>query len=230
MPDIFPVKNFNLETEEPVRARPYKPKFHLTMGLMKATHNDIVLLDKLYPEHIRLRKRLVEDHPKETYGVHPHAASNIIDVIAETYDMLLGTILPQRWPQVFSCSPEKGFYNSVTGEPAPFPCPRSRGGLDALKILATNVEEDLLIMTGVNGPDGNVVYVLQAFSVCFPSGFFPQIKAGMTVDQIHSPVPGFRKTLGMSMDRFFRKIAPGQVVQRWNVRILSFCIKTNSLH
>lgn len=188
------------------------------MGLMKGSHNDIVLLDKLYPEHIRLREQLVEQYPDVCYGVHKNAPSDVIDVIAETYDMFLGQILPKRWPSVFSLS-RRDFYNSVTKKHAPFPCPRTNGGLDALRILCENVEEDILIMTGVNGPNG-VVYILQAYSVCFPSGFFPTIKAGMTVEEIHNPVPGFKRKLQFSVDRFFRRIEVGQVVRRWNVSFI----------
>ncbi|RPA83071.1 hypothetical protein BJ508DRAFT_324945 [Ascobolus immersus RN42] len=215
IPDIVPVPNFDIKTAPVNPARPFKPKFHLSMGIQKGTHNDVILIDHLYPKHTALRKQLVRDHPRVTHDVHKDAPEGILDVIAETYDMILGQILPKRWPTIFSCSVEKGFHNSISGETCPFPAPRTNGGIDALRILAENVEEDILIMTPVPGPDGDI-YVLQAYAVCFPSGYFPTLKAGMTMEEIHKPVPGFKQKLQSSVDRYFRKISTGNVMRRWN--------------
>ena len=40
---ITPLPNFNLETEAPLKLRPFKPKFHMTMGsvsIMNLEHYD----------------------------------------------------------------------------------------------------------------------------------------------------------------------------------------------
>lgn len=35
--NIKPLENFNIDAEEPIKARPFKPKFHMTMGTCKPT-------------------------------------------------------------------------------------------------------------------------------------------------------------------------------------------------
>jgi len=88
----------------------------------------------------------------------------------------------------------------------------------SLEILGENVDEDLLLLLPPKSEDdGAVEYRLQGYVVCFPSGFDTAKKFGMTLRDIHGPVPGYREKLARSMDRFFERLEVGKVVGRCNV-------------
>lgn len=53
-------------------------------------------------------------------------------------------------------------------------------------------------------------------AVCFPSGWAPEEKLGLSVDAIHVPVPGLNDQLGSRMDAFLAKLNPGQSFDRFN--------------
>lgn len=61
-----------------------------------------------------------------------------------------------------------------------------------------------------------MVYVLEAYSACFPSGFQPKEKIGKKLADIHGPVPGYKEKLEKSMDRFFARLEAGRLVKRVN--------------
>ena len=82
-----------------------------------------------------------------------------------------------------------------------------------LHALAENVEEDFYFMV----PDAEGDYRLQAYSSCFPQGLLSSAKMGLSVRQIHQPVPGYESRLGNGVDKHFRRMEPGQFVGRLNV-------------
>ncbi|EWG55862.1 hypothetical protein FVEG_13804 [Fusarium verticillioides 7600] len=60
--DIEPLEDFDLNTAEPVQTRPWKPKYHLTMGLEKCNFSDILPIDKTLEERLALRRKIVREH------------------------------------------------------------------------------------------------------------------------------------------------------------------------
>ncbi|KAK6497926.1 hypothetical protein TWF481_012320 [Arthrobotrys musiformis] len=187
--------------------RPFKPKYHMTMGLEKCAPNDLFLLDSLYPSRIALRKRIVNEFPEMTLG----ASQTCDTTIKELYSYILSQHLPLRFPKLFTITADAEFKNHVSGDVFPAIPPKS--SMEALKILATTVEDDILIL---QKEEERETYSLQGFIACFPNGFDSSKKMGMGLNEIHEPVPMFKERLALSMERFFGKLEVGKWVRRLN--------------
>lgn len=59
-------------------------------------------------------------------------------------------------------------------------------------------------------------YRFRGGAVCFPSAWDPAEKLGLTVGEIHAPVPGLNAELGARIDRFLDGLRPGEVFEREN--------------
>ncbi|KAI4176392.1 MAG: hypothetical protein LQ343_001131 [Gyalolechia ehrenbergii] len=81
-----------------------------------------------------------------------------------------------------------------------------------LNTLAENVEEDFYFMC----PDRDGEHRLEAFSSCFPQGILSPSKMGLSIREIHHPVPGYESKLGNGVDRHLRRMKPGVFVGRLN--------------
>ncbi|KAL4949395.1 hypothetical protein BDW69DRAFT_198136 [Aspergillus filifer] len=99
---------FNWETAEPLVFRPFKPKYHLTMGITPCDYNDLIPMDKTYLERLKLRQELLKEYPDVVRGVdinpeHPDAVMDerIKDALCEWYAYVMGVYLPQRYPGIF---------------------------------------------------------------------------------------------------------------------------------
>ncbi len=68
-------------------------------------------------------------------------------------------------------------------------------------VLLRRVEEEFRFVAG---------------SVCFPSAWDPVEKLGLTVTEVHGPVPGLNPELGVRIRRFLNGLRPGQVFERQN--------------
>ncbi|KAF3275628.1 hypothetical protein TWF132_002665 [Orbilia oligospora] len=188
--------------------RPYKPIYHMTMGLEKCAPNDLFLIDSSYPSRIALRKQIVNAFPHTSLG----ASERCGPAIKELYSYILSQHLPSRFPGLFTTSTFNGeFKNHVSGDSYALLPPQNL--IEALKILATTVEEDILILQKESGKE---TYSLQGFIACFPNGFDSSKKMGMELREIHAPVPMFKEKLANSMDRFFGRLEVGRWVRRLN--------------
>lgn len=220
--NITSLAGFNYREMSPAKFRPFKPIYSLSMGsappdglgIESCSPNDLILLDRLYPSRISLRKRIIQTQPTEMI-LHSSPAS--IPAVAELYTFVLQKYLPVRFPTHFMLSPSGTlFTNTITHDTHPIAPPPHTNPSDpapALKILATTIEEDLMLLL----PDSNGLYSLAAFACCFPSGAAPEKRTGLTLDEIHhAPAPGDR--LSASMNRLFTKLRPGleNAVRRFN--------------
>ncbi|KAI9832911.1 MAG: hypothetical protein M1819_003941 [Sarea resinae] len=117
--------------------------------------------------------------------------------------------------------------NLVTGDINPLDPPDDP--VEALRILGETVDEDFLFLlpdpscgsSSSSSPDSPSSttpppYTLQAYVTCFPSGFSTPQKFGLTLADIHAPVPGYAEKLQKSMDRFFGRLEVGRWVWRAN--------------
>ncbi|KAK6334586.1 hypothetical protein TWF718_010043 [Orbilia javanica] len=206
---VTPLDNeIDVLSTSPHPFRPYKPIYHMTMGLEKCAPNDLFLIDSSYPSRIALRKQIVNEFPQMTLGASPECGG----AINELYSYVLSQHLPMRFPRLFTISTaDRQFRNHVSGDSNPMIAPES--SIEALKVLATTVEEDILILQKV---DGKETYSLQGYVACFPNGFDSSKKMGMELREIHEPVPMFQEKLATSMDRFFGKLEIGRWVRRFN--------------
>lgn len=168
-------------------------------------------MDKTYLTRISLRKKLIRDHRSTVIRASPV----IKPAVNELYTYLIATYLPTRFPTMFQ-KRKGGLYNLATGKSLPL-LPSSNPE-KSLEILGENVDEEFLLLLPSKSEDGTVEYRLQGYVVCFPSGFDTAKKLGMTLRDIHGPVPGYREKLARSMDRFFERLEVGKVVGRCNVR------------
>lgn len=83
-----------------------------------------------------------------------------------------------------------------------------------LRQIGENVEEDFYFMVN-NEQRGE--FVLEGFVSCFPQGLLPPNKVGLSVSEIHEPVPGYEGRLKKGVNKCFERLEPGQSVGRVNV-------------
>jgi hypothetical protein len=116
---IEPLKDFDWKTTPPLKLRPFKPKYHLTMGerhssqymylilLTDSTNHaaletvplsDLLQMDNTYLSRINLRRQLMDSHPEATLACNAVAEPAAL----ELHDWLIGTYLPKRFPTCFS--------------------------------------------------------------------------------------------------------------------------------
>ncbi|KAK8050122.1 hypothetical protein PG994_011852 [Apiospora phragmitis] len=202
--------DFDWETTEPHKFRPFKPIYHITMALRSSTPSDLIAIDSNYLSRIQLRQGLIRDHAHHVVGSLPSGA----DAVRETYSYIQDFLLA-CYPALFSRDDEKGrFHNHVTKRSLPLEPPADDGedaGIATLKLLGEMVEDDLFLLRAT--PEG---HLCTAFLCCFPSGFDPAEKLGKVLKDIHGPVPSYDK-IGASMERFFSRLEVGKSVARNNV-------------
>jgi hypothetical protein len=78
------------------------------------------------------------------------------------------------------------------------------------------VQEDLCILEPQDG-----TFVLTAASVCAPSNWKLEEKIGCSLDQIHSPVPGYGRELSMRVNRLFNSLKSAKPLFRYNWSVQS---------
>jgi len=198
-------------------------------------------MDNTYLDRIKLREKLINEHPVETHQCHPSCN----EAVVEMYEWVFGTYFPKRFPKMFTLLPpsfptqdagipdqdlkaqgqrQKSLLNVATGEHIPL---HPASATDALRTLGRNVDNDVLFLlpsatTSLSSSDtfptqeGNTFYTLEAYITCFPSGFSLPQKFRHTLAEIHAPVPGYKAKLERSMDRYFARLPVGKLVRRHN--------------
>ncbi|KAJ9271783.1 hypothetical protein DTO212C5_2208 [Paecilomyces variotii] len=238
-PPIEPLEDFNWETTEPLKFRPFKPKYHLTMGLQTLDPADLIPMDKTYKERLALRRSLLKEYHETVVAVNDDSDPRTRAAVSELYTYLMGTYLPGRYPTMFKLHRtefEAGkavmVQNLVTGELWPVEVGKSTPTITALETLIKTVDEDFLILLpekssssekkkkktdGEGEGEGEATkYILEAYATCYPAGFDTRKKLGHRLATIHDPVPGYKEKLERSMDRFFDKLEVGKYVRRVN--------------
>ncbi|KAL4795562.1 hypothetical protein BDV19DRAFT_389156 [Aspergillus venezuelensis] len=113
------------ETTEPLVFRPFKPKYHLTMGITPCDYNELIPMDKTYLERLSLRRELLKEYPDVVRGVDinperpdPVMDEKIRDALCEWYGYVMGVYLPQRYPGMFVLidSKDEGIDEGKKGE------------------------------------------------------------------------------------------------------------------
>ncbi|KAI1461785.1 hypothetical protein F4805DRAFT_244828 [Annulohypoxylon moriforme] len=202
-PNVKPLPDFNWETTEPQKFRPFKPIYYITMALRSTTPSDLIVIDRNYESRLRDRQVVMEKHQHHTLGCMPYG----VEAVQEVYSYLLGEYLPTRYPTLFTRD-DKFFRNSVTGATLPLLPPEDP--IEALRSLGQNVEDDLFFLRET--PEGHQCI---AFACCCPNGFDPASKIGKSMKEIHVPVPSYEK-IGPSMERYFSRLEVGKSASRVN--------------
>ncbi|KAJ5898962.1 hypothetical protein N7495_003706 [Penicillium taxi] len=216
--EIEPLKNFEWSKTEPVKQRPFKPIWHMTMGLQDVPPSEYIQIDKDYLERIRMRQRIIEDYSDTVIAFNDAAQP----AIREFYTWLMTKYLPSRFPTMFILlhSEQKDgkscpkLQNTVTGAIHPTQPPQDLR--QALSILGEMVEEDFMFLVP-SGQGDSTTFSLQGVVACFPSSWSPKEKCGMSLRDIHAPVPRYKEKMAMSLDRVLSKLKkPGKIYMRQN--------------
>lgn len=221
--DIQTLRTFDYSNVEPIKYRPFQNKHHVTMGMFdhtmfvpaltsvpgikKTTKQDWIRIDRNYLERIALRKNLLTYYPKICIGTSETANP----AVRELYEEVMLDLLPKRFPRMFRIRRDM-FHNLVTGTRHRISS-ALQDPASMLRHLAENVEEDFYFMV----PDAQEEFVLQGFVACFPQGLLPSAKVGMSVSEIHKPVPGYEGRLKKGVNRCFERMERGQSIGRLNV-------------
>ncbi|TPX19670.1 hypothetical protein DIZ76_017462 [Coccidioides immitis] len=127
-PEIEPLEDFEWEKTEPLQFRPFKPKYHLTMGkymmsgweskymltyreltdptaLENLDPSELIPMDNTYKERIDIRRQLLKDHYDVVLGVNKNKLGEedprVRAAVGELYQFVLGNYLPTRYPKMF---------------------------------------------------------------------------------------------------------------------------------
>ncbi|KAH4165298.1 hypothetical protein HBH43_142750 [Parastagonospora nodorum] len=225
---IHPLPHFHLEAEQPLKLRPFKPIYHMTMALESTTFSDLIAMDNTFSSRCSIRKGLIQSNRHDVLACTPRGAPAVL----ELYHWLTSTYLPRRFPSLYT-QQKNGLHNTITGETMPFHLP-STDAESALQYLGENIDTDFfLLLPSLNAHDEGK-YRLEAFINTFPSGFNTRSKLGRLLADIHAPVPHYAAKLEKSMDRFFASLPVGKMLKRanWSIstngelRALVFAFKT----
>jgi hypothetical protein len=115
--------------------------------------------------------------------------------------------LPEAEPLMIEA---RAFAASWGIDPDPGPA-SDRMELGDWAALGSRLEPDLILLT--RHPDGPRMV---AACVCFPSSWAPEAKLGLSLDLIHTSVPGLNAELGPTIGRFLDRLRPGAAWLRAN--------------
>ena len=133
--------------------------------------------------------------------------------IKELYDEIRLDVLPNRYPTMFKV--EGGVFRNLTTGMEHYISDARSNPMTMLRRLGENVEEDFYFMC----PNEERDFVMQGFVSCFPQGFVPSSRMGLTVSQIHGPVPSYDQRLKKGVNLCFQRMARGESEGRSNVRL-----------
>ncbi|KAK4241195.1 hypothetical protein C8A03DRAFT_12527 [Achaetomium macrosporum] len=219
---IEPLRDFDWQVTRPLKLRPFKPTYNITMAIQATTPSELILMDSNYLSRVTARRQIVWKHTSAVHGAIPSGHAPI----RELYSYLLGSYLPTRYPTMFELIPDVNsqktttFRNKVTRVDSPLH-PAPSDPLEMLRILGETVEDDMFLLlrdpdSASNGNgNGGGEHRAVAFVCCHPSGFAPAGKLGKRLAEIHVPVPAYEK-IGASMERYFARLEAGRGVKRMN--------------
>lgn len=205
LPNVY--LEFNIEKALPRPHRPFRWAYHQTMAFWKMEPDWWIELENTYIERIRERRELFALHGKAILDSLPGSEA----ACKELMEMVL-QFLVTRYPQYFCLiSTVSGkapdlFINKILDK-------RFRlNEMGPLVVLLENVPEDFAIT--IPDPESAGQYRLRAGVICSAIGWTLGTKMGMTLAEIHSPVPDYKEKLKLSLDRFFTKLLPSAPIQR----------------
>lgn len=181
-------------------------------GIKKMSRSEWIRIDHGYMNRIKERQMVMREHAFDAIGT-----GDIVNpAIAELYEEIMVNHLPHRFPTMFRIEGTR-LRNLVTGTSHSINIPELSHA-EMLQNLGESVEEDFYIMC----PDEEGEIRLQGYIACFPGGFLSRAKVGMSMREIHQPVPGYAERIGKGADRHLQRLAPGNYIERMNVRFILF--------
>lgn len=218
--------DFDWQKEEPLKSYPYKDKeYRLTMGISKLDVQEWLLIEDSYIEELEEKRKIITNsNPKYPEGKDLRGSTffespEADHAIREFYDVAMNYMCT-KYPMYFQKG-EKDILNTITGDRIPLSsATHSRTAL--LEALTRVIQEDFIIL--LKDPSrGDEKYGDEYFFkggvFAFAAGFDPKDKFDKPLTSIHGPIPGYEEKLKKSMNRFFDRINPYELVTRSNFSV-----------
>lgn len=217
--------DFNWESASPLKSYPFKnADYKLTMGIRNLPPQDWLLVESTYKQRLDNKRAIIHDcHPE--YPNEKMRESTVfkteeaIPAIKEFYDLVIDYMC-KKYPMHFELNGDN-VINNITG----VTLPRVATGNNPdklLDLLAEVIEEDFIILlkdpTRAHEKDGEE-YFFKAGIFGFAAGFNPKDRFNKPLSFVHHPIPGYESKLKLSMNRFFNRLSPGQLVTRLNFSV-----------
>ncbi|VEU20441.1 DEKNAAC101307 [Brettanomyces naardenensis] len=184
--------------------RPFRWPYHQTMSIFKLDINHWLDMDKYYYEYIKEKERVYHSYGPDNINWLPGSEDACLELMEMVKEHML-----LRYPLLFT-SEDNGIHvkNEITGETLDFSEPLK---LDPLIYVSKMAKEDFYIVK----KDDEGVHRLVAAAVPFPGGSFGiKFKLGKTLDVIHGHVPYYTTKLRPSMERWFGRMQPADLIER----------------
>ncbi|KAI0140472.1 hypothetical protein GGR57DRAFT_509395 [Xylariaceae sp. FL1272] len=213
--DVQPLVDFDWKHTNPIPYRPFKNLQHVAMGIKKMPKSELIRIDNGYFKRLAERERIMDAHHPRTFGhgatINPVIGSGpLVNPAIEELFVMIMTFLPRRFPTMFKVQGQT-FHNIVTGKS--YLVDVSTIDHDTmLRTLGENVEEDFYFMC----PDGDGHLRLEGWIACFPGGFSTVQRRGMSMREIHAPVPGYAQRIAKGADGALSRLEPGELIERFN--------------
>lgn len=218
-PEIVPVgEDFAWEKTALRKFRPFKSKYNLTMGITKPDHQDWLLLEHSYLDRINHHKAILEKDQGKTTCLCNGKDAEL--AVREIYDYSV-SFMAARYPQYFR--PLAGgdmILNTILNTTLPATSVSAvkdgASANDLLRILGEHIEEDFLLM-GFDPEVGE--YRLRACTGIAANGFTWDTRMNLKLTDLHGPIPRYKEKLQFSMNKYFRSMMPGDIVQRSTYKV-----------
>ncbi|ODV61169.1 heme-dependent oxidative N-demethylase family protein ASCRUDRAFT_75881 [Ascoidea rubescens DSM 1968] len=185
--------------------RPFRWPYHQTMSIFKLDVNHWLDMDKFYWHYIQEKERIYHEYGDQNIGWLPESWDACVELMEIVRDHMV-----KRYPLLFTKvdGSNKIIKNELTGETLDTTFPLKEHPLVYVSKMA---KEDFYIV--LKRDDGR--HYMVAGAVPFPGGSFAiKDKIGKHIDQIHSDVPYYETKLKRSMERWFERMQPSELVER----------------
>ncbi|MDC6274219.1 DUF3445 domain-containing protein [Lacticaseibacillus paracasei] len=203
-PDPLYITPDQVKTRDDRPWRPFRFPYHQTMSIFKLDINHWLDMDKYYYQYIKEKERVIHAYGPDNFDWLPgseEACRELMDIVKEH--------MMKRYPLLFTTS-DNGDHvmNELTKEELDFTEPLKEHPLVYVSKMA---KEDFYVVL----QDKEGVHRLMAAAVPFPGGSFGiRYKLGKTLDVIHGDVPYYEEKLKPSMERWFARMKPADLVER----------------
>ncbi len=183
---------------------PYEPgPFRLRIGLARLDPADWLRVDQNMPGELAEKRRLLSERHQEVFAALPEADRGSREVL----EMLVRHLL-EHYPDTYD-SAGSVVSNRATGESFDL----AGSPLHPLELAGRLVQEDLCLMG--QRPAGRD-YALTAACLCFPTRWRLSEKLGLSLDEMHAPVPGYEAELSGPVNGLFDRMRVDRPVERAN--------------
>ncbi|KAF2400719.1 hypothetical protein EJ06DRAFT_403211 [Trichodelitschia bisporula] len=196
-----PYWEFDMKKALPRPYRPFRWAYHQTMALKKLEPDWWIELENTYVERIRQRQALLAQYGELVLNYLPGSEL----ACRELMEMAL-QFLVARYPHYFELDVKAmKFRNKILNTTSDLNVEHP------LVVMTNNVPEDFAIM--LRDPETGL-YHFRAGAICSALGWNIGTKLGMTLGEIHQPIPDYKEKMQFSMDRYFAKKPTDKAIQR----------------